>query len=213
MISSICGIRPEQHSHISSVKGNYAFTRHQILGAKCLRREIFFLFGTKWSPNSVNDYSFEDLNTYIINEWVNERVKCLATLQSNFCPVPDLLFYNPLKAPVPWHKHLLDYFILYRITSEVLHSVRVICFHSLASVLTIALCSFLCTSLPPLRFSLSRSLTDKAGTRLHHDILEFERVYRISSSSASKLCCLRLDEHLQRWWRRHGFFSGWAQVP
>lgn len=105
MTSSTRGTRLEQHSHISSVKGDYAFTRHQVLGAKGLKRKVFLLWD--WMvAYSVNYYSLRTLIIVrIINEWVNERVKCLTILQSNFCPAPDLLFQNPLRTSPVWHKH------------------------------------------------------------------------------------------------------------
>lgn len=91
--SSTCGTWPEQHIHISSVKGTSAFTRHftrqSVLGAKCLMREVF-LFETKWSL--IRRIFTEDLDNCVINEWVNKIVMC-----PNFCLATRFVILKPIQ--------------------------------------------------------------------------------------------------------------------
>lgn len=67
-----CGTQPEQRCHISSLKGNYALTRHKVLRSKMPKEENF----SYWGPNGhlfSQQIFIEDLNNCLhYNKWVNE---------------------------------------------------------------------------------------------------------------------------------------------
>ena len=91
-----CGTQPERHSHISSLKGSYAFTRHQVLRSKMPKEENV----SYWGPNGhlfSQQIFIEDLNNclYCNKCGMNERVKSVCILQSNFCPATRYAVLKP----------------------------------------------------------------------------------------------------------------------